>query len=221
MFNFTIVRFKRKLRTFEKKPDATTQKSIDDTVDCADISMDLSVGKAKSSCSDDESLKAVTSALSTASNTETKTSPQVKKKNQMSIYISHLFSDFGFHSKLLRSKIVPKKPSTTQAYALRYPTNQTTFTFTNPVFLCCPKHILISCNYFVFSSSTLNWPNGNYNCRHVSMLNAVISFGLRMCYKQTENRLRHHVLCGRCALPIWMRPSLIEPLHITCERTQR
>lgn len=47
--------------------------------------MDLSVGKAKSSCSDDESLKAVTSALSTASNTETKTSPQVENTKKRSI----------------------------------------------------------------------------------------------------------------------------------------
>lgn len=53
--------------------------------------MDLSVGKAKSSCSDDESLKAVTSALSTASNTETKTSPQVKKISNVHIYFTPIF----------------------------------------------------------------------------------------------------------------------------------
>lgn len=40
------------------------------------MSMDLNVGKTKSSCSDDESLKTAT-VLSTESNTETKTTPHV------------------------------------------------------------------------------------------------------------------------------------------------
>lgn len=68
----------RKLRSFEKKQDPT-QKSMDDTVDGeTSFSNDVQSTKAKSICSDDESLKTAT-ILSTesATNTETRTTPQV------------------------------------------------------------------------------------------------------------------------------------------------
>lgn len=71
-----ITQLKRKLRTFERKQDST-QKSMEDTIDgeaCTDSHIPP---KAKSSCSDDESIKTVT-ILSTesATNTETKSTPQ-------------------------------------------------------------------------------------------------------------------------------------------------
>lgn len=62
----------------EKKQDSL-HKSMDDTIDGdLSISNDVHLTKTKSICSDDESLKTMT-AVSTesATNTETKTTPQV------------------------------------------------------------------------------------------------------------------------------------------------
>lgn len=82
IFIFPRFSFQRKLRLFEKKQDST-QKSMDDTVDGdASYSNEFQFTKAKSICSDDESLK-TTTVLSTGSttNTETKTTPQVFEWN--------------------------------------------------------------------------------------------------------------------------------------------
>lgn len=69
-----MFRFQRKLRAFEKKHD-TIHKSLDDTAD-AEIQLEMQIPK--SACSDDESIKAV-STLTTES-TETKSTPQVRIK---------------------------------------------------------------------------------------------------------------------------------------------
>lgn len=74
-----ILFLQRKLRSFEKKQDST-QKSMDDTVDGeTSFSNEIQFSKAKSICSDDESMKTAVLSTGSATNTETKTTPQVRE----------------------------------------------------------------------------------------------------------------------------------------------